>query len=104
MPHPHSLFLLADHHHHHDGSIVNDDQEHGEPVLHQAEVAVRGPVVQSAIPEGVAGEQISLTIEEFGSAAWSGASEPFFWPLHFPLTGIGEPPDPPPPRAALTIA
>jgi hypothetical protein len=104
MPHPHSLFLLADHHHHHDGSIVNDEHEHGEPALHQAEVAVRGPVVQSATPEGVAGEQISLTIEEFGSAAWSGASEPFFWPLHLPLTGIGEPPDPPPPRAALTIA
>jgi hypothetical protein len=105
MPHPHSLFLLADHHHHHDGTIEDDGHEHeyGEPASHQAEIAKRGPVVQAATPDGVAGEQISLALEEFGSAASSGVSEPFVWPLHLPLAGIGEPPEPPPPRAATVI-
>jgi len=99
MPHPHSLFLLADHHHHHDGTI---EVEHGDAAL--KEIATRGVVVQSSTPEGGSGEQISLAIEEFGAAASAGTSELFVWPLHLPLTGIGEPPEPPPPRSPIAVA
>jgi len=104
MPHPHSLFLLIDHHHQHDGSIEDDEHQHGEAALRQGEIAGRGPVVQASTPEGVSGEQIGLTIEEFGAGAWSGASDPFVWPLHLPLAGIGEPPEPPPPRSLSATA
>lgn len=101
MPHPHSLFLLADHHHHLDGSVENVGHAHGGPAMQQAKIALRGLVAQASTPEGVSGEQISLTIEAFGMAAWSGTSEPLAWPLQSSLTRIGEPPEPPPPRSPV---
>jgi hypothetical protein len=104
MPHPHSLFLLADHHHHHDGSL-DDEHEHeqGAAENRQSEIAGRKPIAQAATEEGAFGEQISLTVGEFGAAARTGASEPFIWLLHLPLTSRGEPPDPPPPRSFPSV-
>jgi hypothetical protein len=105
MPHPHSLFLLADHHHEHDGSLDEHEHEHehGAAASRQGEVAGRGPVVQSVTPEGAFGEQISLAIEECGAAARTGVSEPLIWPLDVPLASIGEAPEPPPPRSVTHI-
>jgi len=107
IPHPHSLFLLAEHHHHHDGTIEDVDDEqghvHGTVAPRPRELAARGPIAQAATPEGVAGEQISLAIEELAPAARSGVSERFVWPLHFPLAGTGEPPEPPPPRSPINF-
>jgi len=100
MPHPHSLFLLADHHHHHHDGTIED--EHGDVAL--KEIATRGLVVQSSTTEGGSGEQISFALEEFGAAAWAGTSETFAWPLHLRLSGIGEPPELPPPRSPIAVA
>jgi hypothetical protein len=101
LPHPHSLFLLADHHHSPDGETESSEHDHpehanGSPL--QAEFAEPGPIVQGAVPEGVAGDQIGLVLSGATLQAWTGELASAGWRLKLPIPTIGEPPDLPPPR------
>jgi len=102
VPHPHSLFLLADHHHSQDGVIEAPEQQHAgyaDVSLPQTEHAGPGPVVQGAVPEGVAGDEISLALAGRVPRAWPPTQSFAIWQLVLPIPANAEPPDHPPPRA-----
>jgi hypothetical protein len=101
LPHPHSLFLLADHHHSPDGETETPAQRHSGRArlnLPQTEIAGPGLVVQSAAPDGVAGNEIGLLLARLATRLWPGAMIIAGWQLNLPIPTIGEPPEPPPPR------
>ena len=102
LPHPHSLFLLADHHHSPDGQLEAPKQLYaGYAGVNspQTENAGPGPVVQGAVPEGVAGDEISFAFSGQVRQAWPPLRTFAIWQLVLPRPANAEPPDHPPPRA-----
>lgn len=103
LPHPHSLFVLADHHHSPDGEI--EITRHDDAVqpdggnLPYTQAAGPGPFVQSAGDEGTFGDQIGFAVGNVSLSAGPGGITFAIWQLKFPIPVIGEPPEPPPPRA-----
>lgn len=101
LPHPHSLFLLADHHHSPDGEIESSAHDNT-PDTESSPPATRaigpGPFVQGAGSEGGTGIEIGFALTGMLLPAWSGALTFAGWHFTLPIPTTAEPPELPPPR------